>query len=216
MLTVTQLVAIMPRSIKVAAFWVEPLREAMGAFDIDTSLRVAMFLANIAHESAELTKLEEDTRYTSADRLLRMFPRRFSSLSEAGEYVQLGEEAIANRVYANRFGNGAESSGDGWRYRARGPIGITFKTNYQSVSKVLCEDDTLVDHPQLLIHAGFGAASAAWYWDQHGCNELADIGDFDGCCDIVNLGRRTTTRGDSNGFAERESYWRRAERVLHE
>lgn len=214
-LTAASLLRVMPRA-PVADAWLHAFTQANAAFDIDeTTRRTAMFFANIAHESSELTQLEENLRY-KPDRLLAVFPKRFTDLKEATLYATRGPEAIANRVYGGRFGNGPEASGDGWRYRARGPIGITFLDNYLEMSIALLGDDTLVKKPEYVIDPEFGAAAAARYWQTRGCNELADAADFDGTCDMVNLGKKTVARGDSNGFADRESYFIRATQTFGE
>jgi putative chitinase len=197
-----------------AEAWAEPLDQAMAAFGIDTVDRASMFLANVAHESRELTALEENLSYRPA-RLLEVFPRHFKDLAEAERYSSLGPAAIASRVYANRLGNGGEISGDGWTYRARGPIGVTFKSNYMACSVAICGDaDTLLKNPEFLRDPEFGAASAGWYWDSRDCNARADAGDFDGVCDLINIGRKTSRIGDSNGFDDRVSYLRRIRAAL--
>lgn len=214
-LTSLRLLAIMPRSEKVISQWVGPFEQAMAAFGIDTPDRAAMFFANIAHESAELTQLEESFAYRSSERLRKVFPRFFLDDTQADAYLAAGGEAIANLVYANRMGNGDETSGDGWAYRGRGPIGLTFKNNYRSCSLAICGDaDTLVKNPEFVMLPEFGAASAAWYWDAVNCNVLADAGDFDGVCDLINLGRKTSLVGDSNGFEDRSKYLERARKAF--
>lgn len=214
-LTSITLLRIMPRAEQVIGLWVGPLEQSMLAFKIDTRARAAMFLANIAHESVELTELEENLRYRSAERLRAVFPRHFLSTLDAERYVRAGPEAIANKVYANRLGNGSELSGDGWRYRARGPIGLTFKANYAACSQAICGDsETLVHNPELVMDPEFGAASAAWFWDQARCSESADKDDFDGVCDRINIGRKTLAIGDSNGYKSRLEYLEAALRAL--
>jgi putative chitinase len=210
-----KLVEIMPRAAPVIGRWVKPFEEAMQAFGIDTPRNAAWFFANIAHESIELTALEENLRYSSVARLRQVFPRFFPDDEIAARYIKAGPEAIANRVYADRLGNGGEISGDGWAYRARGPVGLTFKSNYIACSLAICRDiDTLLKNPELIVDPEFGAASAAWYWAQAKCSESAANGDFDGCCDLVNIGRKTIAQGDSNGFADREQYRLKAERAF--
>lgn len=207
-------IAVMPRAEKVIDLWLPGLVLTAEAYGITTRKRVLMWLANLAHESAELTRLEEDLRYTNPARLLQIFPRHFDDIDHAARYVRMGQEAIAARVYANRLGNGPEESGDGWTYRARGPNGLTFKTNYMSFSLAMFGDSqTLLDHPEYLIDPEIGAASAGWYWDLTKCSAAADGGDFDGVCDLINIGRKTIAMGDSNGFADRQHYLELAERT---
>jgi putative chitinase len=213
-LTVPRLLSIMPRAgVDRAAAWIGAFEQAMLAFAINTPIRMAMYLAQFAHESCELTQLRENMHYSAAG-LRKTFPRHFPDDAIAQRYAALGPEAIANKVYANRLGNGPEESGDGWTYRASGG-GLTFKANYMACSADICGDaEILLKNPELGAEPEFGAAAFAWYWSQHKCNELADAGDFDGVSDVVNIGHKTIAKGDSNGFADREKYLARALEVL--
>lgn len=210
MITIVRLARIMPNAGDALIKWLGPLEQAMAAFEILTAPRMAMFLANVAHESRELTALEEDLRYRAAG-LRKIFPRHFSDDAIAEKYAAWGPVAIANRVYADRMGNGPESSGDGWKFRGRGPIGVTGKYNYgRRSTAILGDETTLLEHPEFLCDPEFGAAAAAEHWATNGCNTIADRGDFDGACDVINLGRKTLAIGDSIGFADRVSYYKRA------
>src|SRR5579875_1603742 len=114
--------------------WAAALQKTCDTFQINTSNRVRIFLAQVLYESTCLLHLQENLNY-SADGLRAMFPTHFS-VAEAAAYARQPQR-IANRVYANRYGNGNEASGDGWAYRGRGLIQITFKDNYQSAAKML-------------------------------------------------------------------------------
>lgn len=210
------LLAVAPRvSLATVDAWAEGLGAAADAFGVDTPRRVAPWLANISHESRELTALEELMSYRAA-RLVAVFPRRFVDLADAEDVAARGPEAVAERVYGGRFGNGPEGSGDGWKYRGRGPLGVTFRDNYAACSKAITgETATLLAQPELLADPEFGAASAGWYWARAGCSRFADAGDFDGVCDAINFGRKTVARGDSNGFADRQHYYDLALRALN-
>ncbi len=116
-----QLKAVMPRCN--AANWAVPLSVAMERFAIDTPQRMAAFLAQVAHESAETACLEENLNY-SARRLMAVWPKRFPTLAEAQPYAR-NPQNLANRVYSGRGGNGDAASGDGWRYRGRGLFQLT-------------------------------------------------------------------------------------------
>lgn len=213
-MTIFDLLHIMPRAKDVVDAWIGPLEQAIVAYEIITPDRMAMFLANIAHESLELTALEENLHYKPAG-LRKIFPRHFPDDAIAQRYANLGPEAIANKVYASRLGNGPESSGDGWKFRGRSPIGLTFHANYSACSAaILGDSQILIDHPEFIADTEFGAAAAGWYWDLHKCNELADAGDFDGVCDAINLGRKTVAVGDSNGYESRAKYFERAQEAL--
>jgi putative chitinase len=106
-------------SIETAGQWVGPLNEAMDAFAIWTRERQAGFLGQIAHESNGLRRLEEDLNYT-ATRLRTVWPNRFPTDEIAMLYAH-NPQKLGSYVYANRFGNGDEASGDGYRFRGRGP-----------------------------------------------------------------------------------------------
>jgi putative chitinase len=206
-LTIPRLMRAMPHAgVERVSAWVGAIEQAMLAHAIDTTQRGAMFLAQLAHESCELTKLAEDLRY-SAPRLRVVFPRAFPDDETAQRYAAAGAQAIANRVYANRLGNGPEASGDGWRFRGRA-AGITFADNYRKCSAAVCDESTtLLEHPELLELPEKGAAATAWFWNSHGCNAFADADDFDGACDVWNFGHKTARLGDSNGFSDRLAYF---------
>ncbi|WP_110947437.1 glycoside hydrolase family 19 protein, partial [Pseudomonas bohemica] len=136
-ITQAQLITTLPSSAKVAATFVPVLNTAMGNFQIVTPARIAAFIAQVGHESAQLTVLVENLNY-SADALRKTWPRRFSE-SLAAEYARKPEK-IANIAYASRMGNGAPASGDGWKYRGRGLIQITGKDNYRKCSDALALD----------------------------------------------------------------------------
>lgn len=178
MITRDQLQLIMPAS---PDGWVDPLNVAMDEFGISSPLQMAAFLAQAAHESAELTRIEENLNY-SARRLMQVWPRRFSH-QEAPTYAYQPER-IANRAYAGRMGNGNEASGDGWRYRGRGIFQLTGRDNYRRASGALGLG-LLADPDQLLqpLHA---ARSAGWFWRDRGCNDLAARHHFERITAIIN------------------------------
>ena len=151
--------------------WAQALTPAMERYDIDTPARMASFLAQTGHESAQFSHLEENLRYRSAKRLMQVWPKRFPSEQAAGPYVD-NPEKLANFVYARRLGNGDASSGDGYRYRGRGILQITGRSNYAAVGQALGLD--LIGNPDLLLQAEHAAMSAAWFWDSRGLNALAD------------------------------------------
>jgi putative chitinase len=183
--------------------WVNPLNAAMDRYGINTPARQAAFIAQIGHESALLSVVVESTNYTRADRLLAIYPHDFDSIEDAAKYVK-NPEACANRVYANQNGNGPESSGDGWNFRGRGLIQITGRANYASVGRALGLD--LEKHPELLAQPVNATMSAAWFWNAHGCNALADQGDFKAITKTIN--------GGFNGLPERLALWRTSKQAL--
>lgn len=199
MLTLKQLLAIMPDAGGRAALYLPHLNTAMARFQINTEQRIEMFLATLAHESGDLLRMQEGLNY-SAVSLMKTWPTRFTSLELANQYARQPEK-IANFVYANRGGNGDAKSGDGWRYRGAGLIQLTFKDNHAQCGKYFKID--VKDMPNWLITPEGACMSAAWFWSTRGCNAYADRGDFDGTQDLVNRGRKTEKIGDAIGFEHR-------------
>ena len=141
--------------------------------EITTPLRLAHFFAQIAHES-NLKPIEENLNY-SASALKRVFKKYFPNDTIANFYARKPKK-IANRVYADRMGNGNERSGDGWKYRGRGFIQITGKNNYTKLSEYA--DIDYVKNPELLLNEADSMISALWYWDLINGNEYADKDDI--------------------------------------
>lgn len=154
----------------------KPISDVLGQYQITGRLRVAAFLAQVAHESARFQRLEENLNYTDPARLMVIFPSRFTRYDTAMQYV-LQPAKLANHVYADRLGNGSEASGDGWAFRGRGLIQITGRDAYADFGADIGEP--IVAHPDLVAQPAYAALSAAWYWRRNGCNALADAGQFD-------------------------------------
>lgn len=172
--TVEQIVAGCGATRARAEKWLPYIQHAMTLADIDTPLRAAAFLAHVGHESAGLTRLTENLNY-SWHGLMKTWPSRFKTEQEARNYANQ-PQAIANKVYANRMGNGDEASGDGWRYRGKGLIQITGRTNHLLCGMWL--DLDLLNRPELLLEMSHAADSAAWFWQNNYLNELADEADM--------------------------------------
>jgi putative chitinase len=132
--------------------------------------RIASFLAQTGDESHHFNVLEEHLSYSAA-RLMKVWPKRFPACTIAQKYER-NPEKLGNFAYANGIGNGPESSGDGYRFRGRGMIRLTGRSNYASASKALGED--LLDHPERLAEPALATMSAAWFWASHSLNELDD------------------------------------------
>lgn len=139
-------------------------------YKIDTALRLAHFLAQCSHESAGFTRTEENLNY-SLEALIRVFPKYFCP-GNVEAYVRKPIE-IASRVYANRMGNGDEASLEGWFYRGRGYIQLTGKDNYTKFDKEV--PGNLVIEPEL-VGSKYAMLSAAWFWNNHSLNQIADQG----------------------------------------
>jgi putative chitinase len=184
-----------------AEFWTDPLNAAFERFEITEPICIAAFLAQVGHESAKLTALEENLNY-SANGLLSVFPKYFDHDS-ALEYARK-RKAIASRVYANRMGNGDEASGDGWKYRGKGLIQVTGKENHAKCGEAL--GLPLIDNPDLLLEPVNAALSAAWYWDSRKLNNLAHRDDVRGLTKAIN--------GGMIGFADRQLLHQLAKKAL--
>jgi putative chitinase len=174
-----------------ALVYLEPLKAAMALYAIDNEQRVSHFLAQLAHESAGFTVIEENLNY-SAQGLAKTWPKRFAnqdgSPNEIAKKLHRKPELIANNVYANRMGNGHEQSGDGWKYRGRGLIQLTGKNNYRTASFALSDSDFLLTNPDKVLLPDVAATTAAWFWNANGLNELADAGDTEKVTRRVNGG----------------------------
>jgi putative chitinase len=169
---------------EVASAWLPSIIEACNRFEINTPQRVAAFLSNLGVESGGLIVLVESLDY-DAPTLSRTWPTRYAEnphgvvrVPNAMAYELANQpQRIANNVYANRMGNGNEASGDGWKYRGRGPFRITGRLNITNCGVSIGAD--LVDHPELLEQPKAGAMSAAWLFYCIGLNEIADEGNID-------------------------------------
>ena len=179
--------------------FVDPLNHACIEFDISTAQRIAAFVAQCAHESGNLKFVKENLNY-SAQGLCRTFGKYFTP--DTAQKYNRNPEAIANRVYANRMGNGPEESGDGWRFRGRGLIQLTGHDNYVKCGQGL--DVDLTNTPDYLETPEGAARSAGWFWDSRDLNKLADIGDL-----------KTMTKKINGGFIGLEDRITHYDHALH-
>ena len=143
-------------------------------YKVNTLLRLSHFLAQCGHESANFRAVKENLNY-SAEGLNKTFKKYFSTLESAKDYARQPER-IASKVYANRMGNGNEASKDGFKYLGRGFIQLTGKANYLEFDKSVPED--IMANPEL-VATKYPLASAAWFWNKNGLNEIADKGATD-------------------------------------
>ncbi len=191
MITLLQLSSLCAKPV----LWIDPLNAAMNIHAITPGSRETMFLATCLYESNGFLQLVENLNY-SARGLLRVWPNRFTP-QQAADYAGQPER-IANRVYASRNGNGDEASGDGWLYRGRCLIQLTFRGNYWAAETAT--GLLLLDQPELLEQPGEAAAEvSAWKWADSGCNEVADEGDFAGTQGIINRGSRNKAADNLTG-----------------
>lgn len=152
------------------AEWVAPIKAACKKFSIDTVREVACFLAQSSHESGGFRVLSENLRYTKASRLKQIWPKRFPTEAAAAPYVN-NPQKLANKVYANRMGNGDEASGDGYKFRGGGLFQLTGRENYTRFAKSVGKT---VDEAGEYVRTKEGAAmSAGWYFDDRNLDALA-------------------------------------------
>jgi putative chitinase len=159
------------------------MAEPLARFGIQSPRRLAAFLAQCHVESAGFTALEENLMYLSAARLRRIWPSRFADEGAASPFVR-NPRRLANRVYANRNGNGPEASGDGWRYRGRGLKQLTGRANY--LDAAAATGRPYAENPALVQEPADAMLTAAWFWQAKGCNDLADVWAIDSITRRVN------------------------------
>lgn len=201
-MTPATLLRIMPLAGKQADVFARPLGDAMEHYNIVGPVRQAAFLSQIGVESGQLQRMTENLSY-SAKRLMEVWPARFPFLASTDGYVN-NPQALANKVYASRMGNGNEASGDGWKYRGRGILQLTGKSNYDKCGQALRFD--LISHPELVASPRLAAESAAWFWSINGINIIADEGDMTAVTKKVN--------GGHHGLAQRIAMYELARKVL--
>jgi len=163
-------------------------------FGVNTPLRLAHFLAQCSHESANFTALKENLNY-SADGLRKIFPKYFPTDALAQSYARQPEK-IANKVYGNRMGNGDEKSGDGWKFRGRGYIQLTGKDNYKLFDAIVPED--ILANPDL-VATQYPLMSAAFFFNKNGLWTICDKGDTD---EVVTMVTKRVN-GGTIGLADR-------------
>ena len=203
-LTLEQLKQLLPKNPYVD-HWHQALSQLLPDYEINTAQRIAAFVAQCSHESAGFTALKENLNYKAAT-LRKIFPKYFPTDELANAYANMPnkQEAIANRVYASRMGNGDEHSGDGYRYCGRGLIQLTGKSNYQAFADSL--EMNVEDVPEYLATFEGAAQSACWFWETNNLNQWADKGD------ILTLTKRIN--GGTIGLEDRIKHYEHALHVL--
>jgi putative chitinase len=145
--------------------------EVAAKFGITNNLRLAHFLAQCGHESGGFKAVQENLNY-GAKGLRGIFGKYFPTDAKALEYERKPEK-IANLVYGNRMGNGAEATGEGYKFRGRGYIQLTGKANYSNFAKFIGEDT--VANPDL-VATKYPLASAAFFFQSNGLWAICDKG----------------------------------------
>ena len=184
--------------------WSALLDVSFRKYGFVTKEQQAQFLAQCGHESGSFNTLVENLNYSPSG-LLKTFGKYFKTQAEADAFARK-PEAIANRVYANRMGNGDERSGDGWRFRGRGILMNTGKNNYLALgSRFDPKHKTiLVEQPDMLLTPEYALFAAVLFWND---NKLLALGsDVDRVTKIVNNG--------TNGIEERRAFYNAAIKIL--
>lgn len=218
-LTIEQLVQSTGCTEKVAEVWLPYFNSIPSNFGIDTPLRMASFLAQIGHESAGLSRLEEGLNY-SAEGLANTWPKRYAQTDQKGLYVKnkVGRYLpstlavkiarkpvlIASMTYSNRLGNGSVESQEGWKFRGRGLIQTTGKSNY--VNLTLNTGIDFISNPDLLKEPAYALISACFFWKNNNLNRFADKKD------IVSLSK--AINGGIIGLEHRKALYEKACKTL--
>lgn len=191
----------LPRNKNISKLF-EALNEVLPKYEITSPKRVAAFLAQCGHESVDFTVLKENLNY-SAEGLTKVFPRRFPALDIAQKYNR-NPEKIGNKIYADRMGNGPESSGDGYKYHGRGAIQLTGHDNYKAFANSV---DKTIDEAVKYCETLSGAIeSACWFWNTNKLNQYADS------ADLVTLTKRIN--GGTIGLDDRVKHYNHNIEVL--
>lgn len=169
--------------------WVDPIASAFKEFGISSDKQRSMFLANALHETGGFKFLREIWGPTPAQ-------SRYDTRDDLGN----------TKPEAIRIAKQNCSTPGKW-WRGRGIFQTTGYDNHLKAGPRLGLD--LLNHPDLLEVPANAARSAALFWVDNRCGQLAEAGDFDGVCDRINKGHKTQAIGDSNGYAERLAYYRK-------
>ena len=203
-LTKEQLQQLLPKN-QYLDHWYEVLSKLLPEYEINTSNRIAAFIAQCSHESGGFTTLKENLNYRP-ETLRKIFPKYFPSDELAKAYCNMPnkQQAIANRGYAHRMGNGDEHSGDGFKYCGRGLIQLTGKENYTWFASSL--EMTPDDASEYLQTFEGAVQSACWFWETNNLNQYADSGD------ILTMTKRIN--GGTIGLEDRIKHYEHALHVL--
>ena len=204
MLTLNQLKQLLPRNQHVS-YWHHALEQLLPDYEINTSRRMAAFIAQCAHESGGFTTLKENLNYKPMS-LRKLFPKYFDTDELAQQYCSKPNKqaAIANRIYANRMGNGDEASGDGYRFSGRGLIQLTGRATWQEFADSI--ETSLSDLNEYMQTFEGACQSACFFWESRKLNQYADAGD------IVTLTRKIN--GGTIGLEDRKKHYEHALHIL--
>ncbi len=204
MLTLNQLKQLLPRNQHVS-YWHHALEQLLPDYEINTPRRMAAFIAQCAHESGGFTTLKENLNYKPMS-LRKLFPKYFDTDELAQQYCSKPNKqaAIANRIYANRMGNGDEASGDGYRFSGRGLIQLTGRATWQEFADSI--ETSLTDLDEYMQSFEGACQSACFFWESRKLNQYADASD------IVTLTRKIN--GGTIGLEDRKKHYEHALHIL--
>lgn len=200
-LTKQQLKELLPKNPYIDQ-WHHALSQLLPDYEINTAQRIAAFIAQCAHESGNFIFLSENLNY-KAESLIKVFPKYFKDLATAKQYEKQPAK-IANKIYADRMGNGNEASGDGFKYRGRGLIQLTGKTNYTWFAASL--EITPEEAAEYMGTFEGACQSACWFWETNKLNDWADKSDIEKMTKIIN--------GGTIGLEDRKKHYAHALHVL--
>jgi putative chitinase len=171
-------------------------------YGVNTPLRLVHFWAQVDTES-KLKSVRESLYYTKIEGLRGAFKTPFRGKSDAfvRQYLK-NTVKCANYVYSGREGNGSEASGDGHKFRGGGMLQTTFRNGYETLEK--STGIPFTKNPDLILEEVNGLIAALEYWRTTNLNKHADENNLDAISDIINIGSKTKTVGDANGFKERK------------
>ena len=178
---------------------IQMIPDTAAKFQINTPLRLAHFLAQCGHESGGFRLTQENLNY-SAKGLNGIFKKYFPTEAAAAAYAR-NPQKIANKVYASRMGNGAEASGEGYKFRGRGYIQLTGKDNYTAFGKSIGED--ICANPDK-VASQYALLSAAWFFSKNGLHKMADGGATDQV--VTSITKRVN--GGTIGLADRIKHFK--------
>ena len=200
-LTLDQLKQVIPKN-QYVSYWYTALQQLLPQYEINTPDRIAAFLAQCAHESGGFVFIKENLNYRWQS-LRKVFPKYFPTDALAQQYEKQPQK-IANRVYANRMGNGPEESGDGYKFCGRGLIQVTGRENYSWFAASLhISPEEASEYMETFEGA---AQSACWFWESNNLNQWADKQD------ILTLTKRIN--GGTIGLEDRKKHYEHCLHVL--
>lgn len=196
-MNITKLVEVMPKDV------VTQIPDVVNRFGINTPVSLAHFLSQCAHESGGFKVATENLNY-SKEGLMKIFKRYFPTEDIASKYARQPEK-IANKVYANRMGNGDEASGMGWKFRGRGYIQLTGHDNYKAFDAIVSEN--ILEQPDL-VATKYPLLSAAWFFSKNCLSKCTDSSDKT----VTNVTK--CVNGGENGLIDRLKYFKLYYQIL--